>query len=50
MNTCAPRSLARFIFRSVAAADCDAAIAHFSRAIELDPEFAWLMTVWARAT
>jgi serine/threonine protein kinase/tetratricopeptide (TPR) repeat protein len=30
---------ARFIFRSVAAADCDAAIAHFSRAIELDPEF-----------
>src|SRR5882762_6997280 len=30
---------ARFIFRSVAADDCDAAIAHFSRAIELDPEF-----------
>src|SRR6266567_3875246 len=30
---------ARFIFRSVAAADCDTAIAHFSRAIELDPEF-----------
>jgi serine/threonine protein kinase/tetratricopeptide (TPR) repeat protein len=30
---------ARFIFRTVAAADCDAAIAHFSRAIELDPEF-----------
>ncbi|HEY6045962.1 MAG TPA: protein kinase, partial [Pyrinomonadaceae bacterium] len=30
---------ARFIFRSVAAADCDAAIAHFSRAIELDSEF-----------
>jgi eukaryotic-like serine/threonine-protein kinase len=30
---------ARFIFRSVAAADCDAAIAHFNRAIELDPEF-----------
>ncbi len=30
---------ARFIFRTVAAADCDAAIAHFSRAIELDPQF-----------
>src|SRR6266699_2234079 len=30
---------ARFIFRSVAAADCDAAIAHFIRAIELDSEF-----------
>jgi len=30
---------ARFIFRSVATADCDAAIAHFNRAIELDPEF-----------
>ena len=30
---------ARFIFRTVAAEDCDAAIAHFSRAIELDPEF-----------
>ena len=30
---------ARFIFRSVAAADCDAAIEHFNRAIELDPEF-----------
>jgi serine/threonine protein kinase/tetratricopeptide (TPR) repeat protein len=30
---------ARFIFRTVAAADCDAAIAHFSRAIELDAEF-----------
>jgi eukaryotic-like serine/threonine-protein kinase len=30
---------ARFIFRSVSASDCDAAIAHFSRAIELDPEF-----------
>ena len=30
---------ARFIFRSVAADDCDAAIEHFSRAIELDPEF-----------
>jgi serine/threonine-protein kinase len=31
---------ARFIFRSVAASDCDAAIEHFRRAIELDPEFA----------
>ena len=31
---------ARFIFRTVSAADCDAAIAHFTRAIELDPEFA----------
>jgi len=30
---------ARFIFRSVAAADCDAAIHHFNRAIELDSEF-----------
>jgi eukaryotic-like serine/threonine-protein kinase len=30
---------ARFIFRSVAATDCDAAIAHFKRAIELDPDF-----------
>jgi serine/threonine-protein kinase len=30
---------ARFIFRTVAAEDCDAAIQHFSRAIELDPEF-----------
>src|SRR2546423_916342 len=30
---------ARFIFRTVAAEDCDAAIAHFSRAIELDPDF-----------
>jgi serine/threonine protein kinase/tetratricopeptide (TPR) repeat protein len=30
---------ARFIFRSVAATDCDAAIEHFGRAIELDPEF-----------
>jgi serine/threonine protein kinase/tetratricopeptide (TPR) repeat protein len=30
---------ARFIFRTVAAEDCDAAIAHFTRAIELDPEF-----------
>jgi len=31
---------ARFIFRSVATDDCNAAIEHFSRAIELDPEFA----------
>jgi eukaryotic-like serine/threonine-protein kinase len=31
---------ARFIFRTVAADDCNAAIEHFSRAIELDPEFA----------
>ncbi len=31
---------ARFIFRSVAADDCNAAIEHFSRAIELDHEFA----------
>ncbi len=30
---------ARFIFRSVAADDCDAAIAHFTRAIQLDSEF-----------
>ena len=30
----------RFIFRTVALADCDAAIKHFSRAIELDPGFA----------
>ena len=30
---------ARFIFRTVSAEDCDAAIAHFMRAIELDPEF-----------
>ena len=30
---------ARFIFRTVAAEDCDAAIAHFTRAIELDSEF-----------
>src|SRR5207253_277555 len=30
---------ARFIFRSVAGADCDAAIAHFNRALELDQEF-----------
>jgi serine/threonine protein kinase/tetratricopeptide (TPR) repeat protein len=31
---------ARFIFRTVAPEDCDAAIAHFERAIELDPNFA----------
>jgi serine/threonine-protein kinase len=30
---------ARFIFRTVAAEDCDAAIQHFNRAIELDPDF-----------
>ena len=30
---------ARFIFRTVSAEDCDAAIAHFERAIELDQEF-----------
>jgi serine/threonine-protein kinase len=30
---------ARFIFRTVAADDCNAAIEHFSRAIELDSEF-----------
>ena len=30
---------ARFIFRTVSAEDCDAAIQHFNRAIELDPEF-----------
>ncbi len=30
---------ARFIFRTVSATDCDAAIKHFNRAIELDPEF-----------
>ena len=30
---------ARFIFRTVAGEDCDAAIKHFSRAVELDPEF-----------
>ncbi|MDX6611593.1 MAG: eukaryotic-like serine/threonine-protein kinase [Blastocatellia bacterium] len=30
----------RFIFRSVASEDCDAAISHFNRAIELDSEFA----------
>ncbi len=31
---------ARFIFRTVSAEDCDAAIKHFTRAIELDSEFA----------
>jgi len=31
---------ARFIFRTLAREDCDAAIAHFERAIELDPNFA----------
>jgi serine/threonine protein kinase/tetratricopeptide (TPR) repeat protein len=30
---------ARFIFRTVAADDCDAAIQHFNRAIDLDAEF-----------
>lgn len=30
---------ARFIFRTVATDDCEAAIAHFTRAIELDREF-----------
>ncbi|HJZ82045.1 MAG TPA: protein kinase [Pyrinomonadaceae bacterium] len=30
---------ARFIFRTVSSEDCDAAIAHFTRAIELDHEF-----------
>lgn len=30
----------RFIFRTVAAEDCEAAIANFKRAIELDPHFA----------
>jgi len=30
---------ARFIFRTVAAEDCEAAIRHFTRAIELDAEF-----------
>jgi serine/threonine-protein kinase len=31
---------ARFIFRTVAAEDCNAAIEHFQRAVELDPNFA----------
>src|SRR4029077_8573977 len=30
----------RFIFRTIAQEDCDAAIEHFQRAIELDPIFA----------
>jgi serine/threonine-protein kinase len=30
----------RFIFRTVAPEDCDAAIAHFERAVKLDPNFA----------
>jgi len=33
-------SFGRFIFRTVAAEDCNAAIVHFKRAIELDPKFA----------
>jgi serine/threonine-protein kinase len=31
---------ARFIFRTLSREDCDAAIAHFERAIQLDPNFA----------
>ena len=31
---------ARFIFRTIAPEDCDGAIQHFQRAIELDPNFA----------
>jgi serine/threonine-protein kinase len=31
---------ARFIFRTVAPEDCDAAITHFRKAVELDPAFA----------
>jgi tetratricopeptide (TPR) repeat protein len=31
---------ARFIFRTIAPEDCDGAIEHFQRAIELDPNFA----------
>lgn len=31
---------ARFIFRTLSREDCDAAIGHFERAIELDPNFA----------
>lgn len=31
---------ARFIFRTIAPEDCEAAIEHFQRAIELDPNFA----------
>ena len=33
-------SFGRFIFRTLDAADCDAAMANFKRAIELDPHFA----------
>jgi serine/threonine protein kinase/tetratricopeptide (TPR) repeat protein len=33
-------SFARFIFRTVAPEDCEAAIAHFQRAIQLDAKFA----------
>lgn len=33
-------NFARFIFRTIDAEDCDAAIANFKRAIELDPHFA----------
>jgi serine/threonine-protein kinase len=31
---------ARFIFRTLSREDCDAAIAHFQRAVQLDPNFA----------
>ena len=31
---------ARFIFRTLSREDCDAAIAHFERAVQLDPQFA----------
>jgi serine/threonine-protein kinase len=31
---------ARFIFRTLSREDCDAAIAHFERAVQLDPNFA----------
>ncbi|MFN2596409.1 MAG: protein kinase [Pyrinomonadaceae bacterium] len=31
---------ARFIFRTVAPEDCDAAVSHFERAVSLDPDFA----------
>ena len=34
---------ARFIFRTIAPEDCDAAIEHFQRAIELDPNFAFAL-------
>ena len=40
-NTCAGRdNFGRFIFRTLAIEDCDAAIHNFKRAIELDPHFA----------